>query len=88
MKNFKNMELPQDKVGLHQTCTIHCGDVALSIAYLVGFLKKPCEELLWKNAEPDSHSLRYICTFQPPRDGSARLYLNWLNFGNKFGSPR
>ena len=86
MKNFENVELPQDKFGLHQTCTIYCGVVALSIAYLVGFLKKSCEELLWKNAEPDSRSLRYICAFQPPRDGSARLCLNWsgcwLSFGN------
>lgn len=91
MKNFENVELPQDKFGLHQTCTIYCGVVALSIAYLVGFLKKSCEELLWKNAEPDSRSLRYICAFQPPRDGSARLCLNWsgcwLSFGNEFGSP-
>ena len=91
MKNVENVELPQDKFGLHQTCTIYCGVVALSIAYLVGFLKKSCEELLWKNAEPDSRSLRYICAFQPPRDGSARLCLNWsgcwLSFGNEFGSP-
>ena len=36
MKNFENVELPQDKFGLHQTCTIYCGVVALSIAYLVG----------------------------------------------------
>ena len=91
MKNFQNVELPQDRFGLHQTCTIYCGVVALSIAYLVGFLKKSCEELLWKNAEPDSRSLRYICSLQPPRDGSARLCLNWsgcwLSFGNEFGSP-
>ena len=91
MKNFENMELPQDKFGLRQTCTIYCGAIALSIAYLVGFLIKSCEELLWKNAEPDSRSLRYICAFQPPRDGSARLCLNWSgcwpSFGNEFGSP-
>ena len=91
MKNFENVELPQDKFGLHQTCTIYCGVIVLSIAYLVGFLEKSCEELLWKNAEPDSRSLRYICAFQPPRDGSARLCLNWsgcwLSFGNEFGSP-
>ena len=91
MKNFENVELPQDKFGLHQTCTAYCGVVALSIAHLVGFLKKSCEELLWKNAEPDSRSLRDICAFQPPRDGSARLCLNssesWLSFGNEFGSP-
>ena len=64
--------------------------VALSIAYLIGFLKKSCEELLGKNAEPDSRSLRYIFAFQPSRDGSARLCLNWsgcwLSFCNEFGS--
>mgnify|MGYP003492336335 CR=1 FL=1 len=40
MKNFENVELPQDKFGLHQTCTIYCGVVALSIAYLGGFFLK------------------------------------------------
>ena len=63
----------------------------LSINGLIGFLKKSCEKLLWKNAEPNSRSLRYIFAFQPPRDGSARLCLNWsgcwLNLGNEFGSP-
>ena len=39
MKNIEDVELPQDKLGLHQTCTIYCGVVALSIAYFVGFLK-------------------------------------------------
>ena len=39
MKNFENVQLPQDKFGLHQTCTVYCGVVALSIAYLVGFKK-------------------------------------------------
>ena len=39
MKNFENVELPQDKFGLHQTCTIYCGVVALSNAYLVGFFE-------------------------------------------------
>ena len=90
MKNFENVELPQDKFGLHQTCIFYCGVIALTIAYLVGVLKKSCEELLWKNAEPDSRSLRYICAFRPPHDGSARLCLNWsggwLIFGNEFGS--
>ena len=77
MKNFENVELPQDKFGFHQTCTIYCEVVALSIAYSVGFLKKSCEKLLWKNAQPDSRTLRHICAFQPPRDGSAQLCLNW-----------
>ena len=63
-----------------------------SIDYIFGWIfKKSYEELLWKNAEPDSRSLRYIGAFQPPRDGSARLCLNWsgcwLSFGNEFGSP-
>ena len=89
MKNFENMELPLDKFGIHQPSTIYSGVVALSIAYLVGLLQKSCENLLWKNAESDSRSLPYICAFQPPRDGSARLCLNWsgLSFGNEFGSP-
>ena len=86
LKNFENVELPQDKFGLQQTFAIYCVVVALWIAYLVGFLKKPSEELLRKNGKPDSRSLRYICAFQPPRDGSARLCLNWsgcwLSFGN------
>ena len=91
MKHFENVQRPQDKSDLLQTCTNYCRIVALSIAYLVGFLKKSCEELLWKNAEPDSLSLRYFCAFQPPRDGSAGLCLNWsgcwLSFRNEFGSP-
>ena len=91
MKNFENVELPQDKFGLHQTCTIYCEVIALSMAYLVVLLNKSSEELLWKNAEPDSRSLRYICAFQPPRDGSAQLCLIWsgcwFSFGNEFGSP-
>ena len=40
MKNFENVKLPQDKFGLHQTCTVYCGVVALSTVYLVGFLIK------------------------------------------------
>ena len=67
------------------------GLIFLRICHLVGFLKITCEELLWKNTEPDSRSLRYICAFQAPRPGFARLYLNWsgcwLSFGNEFGSP-
>ena len=42
MKNFENMELPHDKFGLHQTCTIYCGVTAALIAYLVGFKKNRC----------------------------------------------
>ena len=40
MKTFENVEFPQDKFGLHQTYTVYCGVVALSIAYLVGFLNQ------------------------------------------------
>ena len=36
MKNFENVELPQDKFGLHQTCTIYCALVAL-IACVFGW---------------------------------------------------
>ena len=39
MKNFENVELPQDKFSLHQTCIIYCEVVASSIPYLVGFEK-------------------------------------------------
>ena len=53
MKNFENVRLSQDKFGLHQTCTIYSGVIALSIVCLVGFLKQSYEELLRKNVEPD-----------------------------------
>ena len=69
-----NVKLLEDKFGFHQTCTIYCGVVALSIAYLVGFLKKPCEELLWKNAEPDFRNLRNICVFRKVVQEKLRLH--------------
>ena len=89
MENFENGKLPQDKFGLHQTRTIYGGVAAVSIAYLVGFLKNRVRSYYGRTLS--LIPAVYICAFQALRDGSARLCLNrsgcWLSFGNEFGFP-
>ena len=76
MENFENVQLPQNKFGLHQTSTIYCGVVVLSIAYFAGFLKNHVRSCYGRTL-----SLIRAVYSASARDGSARLCLHWLEVG-------